>query len=120
MASTSQNCSDGITDSQMENGEDEELTIEQQSERVHLIFHLSHPKGTSLYDYTLLELCSVKYKNFDNAVRMCLKSGEGSFMAKSDMKSAFRNLLIWPHDWHWLVMRVLNPYTREERKKLFH
>ena len=89
---------DGSLDIQMEDDGYEELTIEQQSEKVCLIFHLSHPRGTSLNDYTPSELCSVKYKDFKNTVRMCLKSGKGSYMAKSDMKSAIRNLPIRPRD----------------------
>ena len=56
---------------------------------VHLIFHLSHPRGTSLNDYTSEHLCKVKYRDLDNAVRLCLKESKSCYMAKSDMKSAF-------------------------------
>ena len=64
-----------------------------------LIFHLSNARKTSLNAYTLKELCSVKYRDLDHAIRLCLQAGPGAYMAKSDMKSAFRNLPIRPEDW---------------------
>ena len=76
---------------------------------VRLIFHLSHPRKTSVNAYTPEEKFSVKYKDFDEVVRMCIAAGPGAFMGKSDVKSAFRNLPIRPQDWRWLVMKARNP-----------
>ena len=55
--------------------------------------------------------CSVKYKDLDNAIKMCLDAGQGCYMAKSDMKSAFRNLPIKPQDRKWLVLMAIHPIT---------
>ena len=55
------------------------------------------------------EKYSVKYSDLDKAIRLCLAAGKGYFTAKSDMKSAFRNLPIRPCDHKWLVMKVHNP-----------
>ena len=59
-----------------------------------LIFHLSYPRGgsTSVNDNTPSEICSVNYPDFNEAIQLCLKQGKGCHIAKSDMKSAFRNL----------------------------
>ena len=69
-----------------------------------LIFHLSHPKNSSVNYYTPKELCSVQYRDLDNAIRLCLQARQGCYLAKSDMKSAFWNLPVRPEDWQWLVM----------------
>ena len=66
-----------------------------------LIFHLSYPrgKGTSVNANTPDELCSVQYPDFNEAVQLCLKEGKSCNIAKSDMKSAFRNLGIKKKHW---------------------
>ena len=76
-----------------------------------LIFHLSYPrgKGTSVNANTLKHLCSVKYPDFNEAVQLCLLQGKGCKIAKSDMKSAFRNLGIRKKDWKYLIMKATNP-----------
>ena len=81
---------------------------------VHLIFHLSHPRGKrklSVNACTPKELCTVKYKDFDRAVRLCIAAGEGCYVAKSNMQSSFRNLPIKKEDWKWLVKLVEHPVT---------
>ena len=45
-----------------------------------LIFHLSHPRGhtpKSVNACTPSELCTVKYKGFNNAVKLCIEAGQG-------------------------------------------
>ena len=62
-----------------------------------LIFHLSWPRpGQSANSCTPKELCSVKYKDLDEAIRLCIQTGDKCYLAKSDMKSAFRHLPIRP------------------------
>ena len=80
-----------------------------------LTFHLSHPRATasSVNRYTPKELCSVKYKNLDQAIKLCMHVGRGCFVAKSDMKSAFKNLPIRPEDWCWLIMKAKHLVTME-------
>ena len=76
-----------------------------------LIFHLSYPrgKGTSVNANTPEELCKVKYPDFNQAIQLCLQEGKNCHIAKSDMKSAFRNLGIKPEHWKYLVMKATNP-----------
>ena len=76
-----------------------------------LIFHLSYPrgKGTSVNANTPSELCSVKYPDFNEAIQLCLREGKGCKIAKSDMKSAFRNLGIKKEHWKFLIMKATNP-----------
>ena len=79
-----------------------------------LIFHLSWPEKSSLNFYTPKEKCSVKYKDLDQAVRLCMKIGQGCYLAKSDMKSAFHNLSIRKEDWGWLILMAYHPVTNEK------
>ena len=89
-----------------------------------LIFHLSYPKNKHKSDKkqnatdrisvnagTPKWMCSVKYPDFANAVRLCLNLSEFGeiFMAKSDLKSAFRHFGIHPDDWMLLIMKAENP-----------
>ena len=78
---------------------------------VRLIFHLSYPrvKGISVNENTPKEACSVKYPDFAKAIHLCLKAGKGCKIAKSDMKSAFRNLGMSPEDFCWLIMKAESP-----------
>ena len=76
-----------------------------------LIFHLSYPrgKGSSVNANTPEEACSVKYPDFNEAIQLCLKEGKFCHIAKSDMKSVFRNLGIKKQHWKFLVMKVVCP-----------
>ena len=85
-----------------DNMENENVT----GQDVRLIFHLSYPEKNSINYHTPKELGSVKYKYFDQAIRMCLKAGKGAHMAKSDLKLAFRHLPIRKKDWCWLIMKA--------------
>ena len=76
-----------------------------------LIFHLSYPrgKGISVNENKPENKCSVKYPDFNEAIQLCLKAGKGCHVAKSDMKSAFRNLGIKMEHWKFLVMKAKSP-----------
>ena len=76
-----------------------------------LIFHLSYPRGgsTSVNANTPAELCSVQYPDFNEAIQMCIKEGRNCKIAKSDMKSAFRNLGIRKDHWKFLIMKATSP-----------
>ncbi len=79
-----------------------------------MIFHLSFPEGDSVNSHTPKDKTTVQYNDFDQAVRLCLQKNKGCFMAKSDLKSAFRNIPIHPDNWHLLVMKATNPRTGKE------
>ena len=72
----------------------------------HLVFHLLYLRGNLVNSNTPKSKCSVKYKDLDHAVQLYLQAGQGCYTAKSDMKSAFRNLPIRPQDRKWLVMKA--------------
>ena len=85
-----------------------------------LIFHLSNPRIKPTKDNILpqqrsvnantpKEKTKVEYPDFEQAVRMILKYGPGAYLGKSDFKSAFRNLGIFPGDWMLLVMKATSP-----------
>ena len=44
-----------------------------------------------------------------DAIQLCIEQGKSCHIAKSDMKSAFRNLGIKRDHWKYLVMKAVNP-----------
>ena len=58
-----------------------------------LIFHLSYPRSRniSVNANTPKDMRTVAYPDFNDAIQLCIKAGKGCNIAKSDMKSAFRN-----------------------------
>ena len=76
-----------------------------------LIFHLSYPRNgkSSVNANTHVELCSVKYPDFNEAIQLCIREGKNCRIANSDMKSAFRNLGIKIAHWKYLVMKAESP-----------
>ncbi|XP_062575105.1 uncharacterized protein LOC134237037 [Saccostrea cucullata] len=67
-----------------------------------VIHHLSYPTNNSVNDFIDEELCSVNYTKFDEAISMVQRLGRGSYLAKSDIKSAFRLMPIWPGNFELL------------------
>ena len=69
-----------------------------------VILHLSAPYGASVNDGISREEFSLHYSTVDDAVRLLLKHGVGSLMAKVDLKSAFRMVPVRDEDWDLLGM----------------
>ena len=67
-----------------------------------LIHHLSFPMGNSINAHIDKDLCVVKYASFDAAVEIAIRAGVGAWLAKADVKSAFRLLPISPVDYELL------------------
>ena len=81
--------------------------------KTRLIFYLSHPRsGSSINSKTPRELCTVKYCEFDDAVKRCIKEGVGCFISRSDFSAAFRNLGIKKEHWPLLVMKARHLVTK--------
>ena len=80
-----------------------------------LIFHLSYlrtgAQKRSVNANTPIELCKVRYLDFDMAIARCRHEGKSCSMGKSDISSAFRNLGILKKHWKYLIMKVRNPET---------
>ena len=75
-----------------------------------LIFDLSYPRNKSVNDGIDHDLCTVQYTNFDKAIEMVHDLGQGSFLTKIDIQSAFRLLPIHPKDFRLLGMSHLDKY----------
>ena len=74
------------------------------------IHHLSYPKGSSVNDHIHEEFSSVRYASISDAISVIKKLGAGCFMAKTDIKSAFRIIPVHPKDHPLLGMKWANQY----------
>ena len=70
-----------------------------------LIHHLSFPKGSSLNDGISTDHTSVSYATVEDAIRRMKTVGPGCFLAKTDIKNAFRIIPIRPQDYNLLGIR---------------
>lgn len=64
-----------------------------------IILDLSSPRGSAINEGISADEYSVKYSTFDDAVDLVVGLGKGSYMAKLDIKHAFRLCPVHPHDW---------------------
>ena len=71
------------------------------------IFHLSFPKHqtTSVNSHISPTDYSLHYITIDTAISIIQNIGQGCFMSKLDIKSAFRNIPVHPSDWELLGMK---------------
>ena len=79
------------------------------------IYHLSYPEGDSINDYIPKDPYSLQYVRVDDAINIVRSLGPGAFMAKTDLKSAFRLMPIHPSDWnllgiHWQAQYYVDLY----------
>ncbi|XP_033730175.1 uncharacterized protein LOC117319492 [Pecten maximus] len=63
-----------------------------------MIHHLSHPKGLSINDGISPESSTVQYATIADAIGKIKQLGQGCFLAKTDIESAFRIVPIHPDD----------------------
>ena len=75
-----------------------------------LIHHFSCPAGESVNDFIDKAKCRVQYASFDEAVELVRQVGAGAWLAKSDIKSAFRLLLVSPLDYELLGFKFENNF----------
>ena len=75
-----------------------------QSDRWRLILDLSAPEGWSVNDGIDPSSCTFSYISVDQAADVLSMKGQGSLMAKVDIKSAYRIVPIHPEDRHLLGM----------------
>ena len=83
-----------------------------------LIFHLSYnfsgnlELDGSVNHFTPKDLCRVKYRDLDYAVQTCLKfRNKAIFLAKSDLKSAFRLVPLKKSSYPWVLFKAEDPRT---------
>ena len=70
-----------------------------------LIHHLSYPRGSSVNDGIFPEHCSVSYATISDAIQHIKAAGPGCFLAKTDIKNAFRIIPIHSQDHGLLGIR---------------
>ena len=75
-----------------------------------LIHHLSFPRGLSVNDGIPEEHSTVSYATINDAICQIKSVGPGAYLAKTDIKNAFRILPICPMDYHLLGMRWRDNY----------
>ena len=75
-----------------------------------LIHHLSFPRGFSVNDFIPSEFSSVSYATINDAISALKRTGRGCFMAKTDIKSAFRIIPVHSDDHPLLGMKWENLY----------
>ena len=78
--------------------------------RWRLITHLSYPEGNSVNDFIDPNQCSVAYTSLDEVFQKIAELGTGNNLAKMDIKSAFRLLIIHPGDFKLLGFQFLGSY----------
>ena len=75
-----------------------------------VIQHLSYPKGESINDGIPKHLSTVKYSSVGQAIKNIISIGSCCYMAKTDIKSAFRIIPVNPSDYHLLGIHWDNNY----------
>ena len=75
-----------------------------------LIHHLSFPRGSSVNDGMAPENTSVHYATVADAIRLIKAAGKGCFLAKTDIKNAFRIIPIRLQDHCLLGMKWRSKY----------
>lgn len=66
------------------------------------IYHLSHPRGSSVNCNIPEEFGTLEYTTFDEAIAMLLKVGLTAVFVKRDLADAFRHIPVSASDW-WLL-----------------
>ena len=93
--------------------------------KMRLIFHLSYDFGEdqherSINELTPDELCSVKYRDLDHAVRNCIRllkiaeENSSLFFSKTDCSHAFRLVTVLVQQRFLLVMMAVHPITQKK------
>jgi hypothetical protein len=79
-----------------------------------IIQHLSFPKGSSINDGISRDNARVKYASVPDAISKIRKIGKNSFLAKTDIKSAFRIVPVHPNDYHLLGIKWKGKYMYDK------
>ena len=66
------------------------LVPKKDSDEMRMIMHLSYPYGESINDYIDPEKAATQYQQFEDVVQLVIHQGRFCWLAKGDVKSAFR------------------------------
>ena len=88
------------------------LVPKKNSDKFRAIFHLSYPKSgsTNINSGISKEDFSLQYVTIDDAIEGIEGIAPGSFLAKTDIKSAFRLIPVHPDDYELLGMKWEGKY----------
>ena len=86
------------------------LVPKQQRGSFRLIHHLSYPLGDSVNDFIDKEDCKVHYASFDTVVDLAMSTDSTAWLAKTDIKSAFRLLPVAPSDYELLGFKFQSQF----------
>ena len=87
------------------------LVPKKQPGQFRTIFHLSYPKtGNSINSFIPKDDYSLQCTTVDNAISAIQRLGRGTYMAKTDILSAFRLFPVHPQDLELLGMKWENKY----------
>jgi hypothetical protein len=75
-----------------------------------VIHHLSYPRGASVNDGIPHECATVQYATVPQAIAHIMRFGKGCFLAKTDIKAAFRIMPVRPQDYHLLGFKWKGQY----------
>ena len=70
-----------------------------------MITNLSSPRGTSINDGILEDFVHVSYSSLEDAIRLICRCGPSPFLAKLDIKHAYRLVPIRPSQYNLLCFR---------------
>ena len=87
----------------------------------HLSYHFAKSGQQSINAHTMKELCRVKYRDLDEAVRIGIKllgsdkkkNGQRIYCSKTDLSAAFRLVPLAGNCWKWMVMKARDPDSGE-------
>lgn len=80
-----------------------------------MIMHLSAPMSASINDGISKEQYSLHYSTLDEATRLIASIGRGTYLAKVDLKSAFRLIPVARQDWELLGIHWQGEYYVDKR-----
>ena len=75
-----------------------------------LIHHLSHPKDFSVNSGIARTATAVTYHTVDNAIQILCEMPPGAYLAKTDIKNAFRIVPVNPESYHLLGIKWNDQY----------
>ena len=74
------------------------------------IYHLSYPEGNSINDHIPDDPYTLRYVQVDDAIHILQSLGPGSFMTKTDPRTAFSLIPTQSVGWHLLGIHWQNQY----------
>ena len=86
------------------------IVLEKNPSEFRLIQHLSFPRGSSINEFIPSDISSASYATISEAISSLKRAGRGCSRAETDIKSAFRIILVHPDDHPLLGMKWENLY----------